>query len=29
VIVVTPGTIAFAFAQCLFFKGFMEGVLNA
>jgi ABC-type glycerol-3-phosphate transport system permease component len=26
VIVVTPGIIAFAFAQRLFFKGLMEGV---
>ena len=29
VIVVTPGIIAFAFAQRLFFKGLMEGVLKA
>jgi hypothetical protein len=26
---VTPGIIAFAFAQRLFFKGLMEGVLKA
>ncbi|HSA81977.1 MAG TPA: carbohydrate ABC transporter permease [Geminicoccaceae bacterium] len=29
VIVVTPGILAFAFAQRLFFKGLMEGVLKA
>jgi ABC-type glycerol-3-phosphate transport system permease component len=29
VTVVTPGIIAFAFAQRLFFKGPMEGVLKA
>jgi ABC-type glycerol-3-phosphate transport system permease component len=29
VIVVTPGIVAFAFAQRLFFKGLMEGVLKA
>jgi ABC-type glycerol-3-phosphate transport system permease component len=29
VIVVTPGIIAYAFAQRLFFKGLMEGVLKA
>jgi hypothetical protein len=29
VIVVTPGIIAFACAQRLFFKGLMEGVLKA
>jgi ABC-type glycerol-3-phosphate transport system permease component len=29
VIVVTPGIIPFAFAQRLFFKGLMEGVLKA
>ena len=29
VIVVTPGIIAFAFAQRLFSKGLMEGVLKA
>jgi ABC-type glycerol-3-phosphate transport system permease component len=29
VIVVTPGIIAFAFAQRLFFKGLVEGVLKA
>ena len=28
-IVVTPGILAFAFAQRLFFKGLMEGVLKA
>jgi ABC-type glycerol-3-phosphate transport system permease component len=28
-IVVTPGIVAFAFAQRLFFKGLMEGVLKA
>ena len=29
VIVATPGIVAFAFAQRLFFKGLMEGVLKA
>ena len=29
VIVVTPGIVAFAFAQRLFFKDLMEGVLKA
>jgi hypothetical protein len=29
VIVVTPGLLAFAFAQRSFFKGLMEGVLTA
>jgi ABC-type glycerol-3-phosphate transport system permease component len=29
VIVVTPGILAFAFAQRLFIKGLMEGVLKA
>ena len=28
-IVVTPGILAFAFAQHLFFKGLMEGMLKA
>ena len=28
-IVVTPGIVAFAFAQRLFFKGLMKGVLKA
>jgi hypothetical protein len=28
VIVVTPGIVAFTFAQRLFFKGLMEGVVN-